>query len=240
MINMTNKPRILIISCEHAVNTVPCEYQHLFKHDQHVLQTHRAIDFGASEIASYLALSLHAACVQATVTRLLIDCNRSLNHPSCLSEWSQSLASTEKETLITQYYHPFRHQLIHLLEACINRGQPVFHLSVHSFTPMLHGITRTNDIGLLYDPSRHPEKQWAYHWKKRLHQTSSYRVQMNTPYRGTSDGFTRTLRQKYTETDYLGLELEINQALMTSVTSRAHLAHTLEQSLTIIPLTPRN
>nr|WP_238143946.1 hypothetical protein [Legionella pneumophila] len=41
----------LLISCEHAVNTVPYDYQMLFECHKELLESHRGIDFGALEIA---------------------------------------------------------------------------------------------------------------------------------------------------------------------------------------------
>ncbi|HBI21124.1 MAG TPA: N-formylglutamate amidohydrolase, partial [Legionella sp.] len=48
--------------------------------------------------------------------------------------------------------------------------------------------------------------------------------------RGNSDGLTQALRQRYTEHDYLGLEVESNQALLTDETSRGELSHALSSS----------
>src|SRR5258708_5592617 len=98
----------LVISCEHAVNTVPKAYQTLFEPYQHLLQSHRGMDFGALEIA--LAFRAHFECDfrQAQATRLLIDCNRSLKHRTCFSEITATLPQQEKALIIQQYYLPFR------------------------------------------------------------------------------------------------------------------------------------
>lgn len=39
-------------------------------------------------------------------------------------------------------------------------------------------------------------------------------IHLNRPYRGNADGFTESLRQIYSEKNYLGIELEINQKLL--------------------------
>ena len=86
-------------------------------------------------------------------------------------------------------------------------------------------------MGLLYDPKRHHEQAIAKRWKRRLlEQMPTYRVRMNYPYRGNGDGLTTALRQRYAEEDYLGFEVESNQALLTDDASLAELAQALSSS----------
>ena len=225
------KPTILLISCEHAVNTVPPTYRHLFHQHESLLQTHRAIDFGAVEIANHLSETLGCEYTKATVTRLLIDCNRSLTHPHCFSEFTHPISTNEKQALVDQYYSPFRQETEALIKKHIDRGHQVFHLSSHSFTPVFNGVTRNAGIGLLYDAKRHGEKEVARQWRGILSQQTHYRIRMNYPYSGSSDGFTSALRKKYPEKNYLGIELEVNQTLVQETTSLDALAHALSTSL---------
>lgn len=206
----------VVISVEHAVNTIPKAYQSLFSKDEAILNTHRAVDFGAKTIAQHLASQVPCDYYEATVSRLLIDCNRSLNHPTCFSEFTKPLSTDKKETLIHDYYLPFRQPIEHCIESHIKNNRQVLHLSIHSFTPELHGIQRNAAIGLLYDPKRGAEKEIARVWHALLaHEPPSYHVRMNYPYQGTSDGFTSSLRKRFSEHDYVGFELESNQALVS-------------------------
>ncbi len=226
------KPITLLISCEHAVNTVPDAYIALFKEQEHVLHTHRGIDLGALEIANHLHQVFACHYTKATVSRLLIDCNRSLHAPGCFSEFTMTLSSNEKQQLINQYYLPFRQQTEQLIKTHINEGKQVLHLSIHSFTPVLDGVVRNAGIGLLYDHARHGEKEVARIWRGLLlQQTPTYRVRMNYPYHGNTDGFTTSLRKQYSEHDYLGFEIESNQALLETSLSRAEVANALALSL---------
>ena len=98
---------------------------------------------------------------------------------------------------------------------------------MHSFTPELDGITRNAAIGLLYDPKRNAEKEIARIWHALLtNDSSDYNVRMNYPYRGTSDGFVSALRKKYAEQDYVGFEVENNQALVQEDISLTMLKNT--------------
>ena len=226
------KPIALLISCEHAVNTVPAAYSTLFHEHEEILQTHRGIDIGAFDIAYYLSQRFVSDFTHATVSRLLIDCNRSLSHAHCFSAFTKKRSAPEKQRLIDCYYNPFRQQTEDLIKAHIECGRKVLHLSIHSFTPELNGIIRNADIGLLYDNTRQGERDLARIWRGLLlQQAPSYRVRMNYPYHGKTDGFTSALRKQYTELDYLGFEVECNQALVSNNEVRQEVAFALSSSL---------
>ena len=90
---------------------------------------------------------------------------------------------------------------------------PVLHLSMHSFTPILHGKIRDADIGLLYDPTRELECKFCKDLGSLLKRETPFRVRYNYPYRGVADGFTTELRKSFSGKQYLGIEIEINQAI---------------------------
>ncbi|MGH8118983.1 MAG: N-formylglutamate amidohydrolase [Gammaproteobacteria bacterium] len=84
--------------------------------------------------------------------------------------------------------------------------------SVHSFTPKLGKELRRADIGLLYDPRRRGERILCRKLQAILSQAAKgLIVRRNYPYRGTDDGLTTYLRKRYSEGQYLGIEIEINQ-----------------------------
>ncbi|KTD19134.1 N-formylglutamate amidohydrolase [Legionella lansingensis] len=226
------KPPVLVLSCEHAVNTVPEKYTKYFAEYKDVLQTHRGVDLGALTIANHLSQVFACDIVCAQATRLLIDCNRRLSNPYVFSEITRNLTSEEKAHIIQEYYLPFREQLISTVRKHINAGQQVWHLSIHSFTPVFNDLVRDADIGLLYDPKRSDERMLAKEWQLRLKSHSSaLRVRMNYPYRGVTDGFTSFLRPEFTNDEYLGLEVEANQALTTHPEASSNLCDTLAVTL---------
>lgn len=204
----------LVISCEHAVNTIPEPFKKAFHNAHDLLNTHRGIDFGALVIAQHLQTVFNCELIAADTSRLLIDCNRSLYHTQCFSEISQGFPLEEKQRIINQYYQPFRQKVLDLIQHHIAVGSQVWHLSIHSFTPVMHDVVRNADIGLLYDSRRSTEKELAQRWQEALKQQApQYRVRRNYPYTGRSDGFTSMLRKQWSEEKYVGVELESNQAL---------------------------
>lgn len=222
----------LIISCEHAVDTVPEQYIPLFQPFKELLNSHRGIDFGALTVARHLKETLPCEFIQADATRLLIDCNRSLHHPSCFSEITTPLPQEEKTKIINQYYLPFREKVTGLIQKNIEQKLQVWHLSIHSFTPVMNNIVRNTDIGLLYDPQRPSEKNLCEQWQKEMRFIApTVRVRRNYPYKGTSDGFTVALRKQFKDTDYVGIEIESNQKHALNAQSINTLKNLLSDSL---------
>lgn len=211
---MKKKPLTIVFSCEHAVDTIPSAYQAYFKEHQALLKSHRGIDFGAAAIAESLHQALGYPLHSATTSRFLIDCNRTLYLPGCFSEASLPMPEQVKQQLIDNYYTPYRHAVITLIQENISQGYQVLHLSIHSFTASLEGVMRQGDIGLLYDPKRPSEKNLVYRWQRLLKShAQEWRTRLNYPYQGRADGFTTTLRGQFPDSDYLGVEVESNQAL---------------------------
>lgn len=232
---MKHPQQIFLITCEHAVNSIPTAYQALFSDHQALLNSHRGIDFGALTIAQFLAQSLNIKPICAMASRLLIDCNRSLTHPHCFSEITKALPRSTQQQIIAQYYLPYREAVMGFIQTEVNQQHQVIHLSIHSFTPELHGAIRNVDIGLLYDPKRRQEKIFAQHWKTKLKEQSNHlRIRLNAPYQGTSDGFTTALRKKFPAESYLGIEVESNQALLNKPASLDQIADLLLTSLPIL------
>lgn len=205
----------IVFTCEHAVNTVPKAYQYLFETEPTLLNTHRAIDFGALNAAKTLSKALHAPFIQAQTTRLLIDCNRSLSNSGCFSEITKPLSNAVRQTIIDAYYTPYRQAVLHQLEKTIAAHGSVIHLSMHSFTPIMHGQIRQADLGFLYDPRRAGEKQFVQTLMHSMKQEAPHlRIRRNYPYKGISDGFTTALRKQWSESQYVGIEIEYNQGII--------------------------
>jgi predicted N-formylglutamate amidohydrolase len=209
-------PDALILSCEHAGNEVPRPYQRLFRGHEEILNTHEGYDIGAFALALFLKTSLRAPLFAHRVTRLLVEVNRSPWHPQVFSKFTRRLPGDAKEAILQEFYLPHRQNVENAVARRITGGFRVIHLGVHSFTPVLDGERRNAEIGLLYDPKRHRESAFCRRWYTALHALApKLRVRRNYPYRGAADGLTTTLRRQFPPTRYLGLELEVNNALLT-------------------------
>ncbi|HSQ41707.1 MAG TPA: N-formylglutamate amidohydrolase [Fibrobacteraceae bacterium] len=209
----------ILLTCEHASNRIPPQFRSLFQHDKPILESHRGWDPGAYKVCTEMArrLGLQASCGEWS--RLVIDLNRSESNPHLFSRWSNTLSPEEKEGLIRFVHRPFRQQVANQVQQHLAAGKTVLHLSIHSFTPVLDGDVRNNDVGLLYDPHRVAERQLAVQWERNLKETP-IRVRRNYPYRGISDGHVTELRRKYQQR-YLGFEIEMNQAYLEKHPARS-------------------
>jgi predicted N-formylglutamate amidohydrolase len=211
---MMSKPVALVLSCEHAGNRIPAAYRALFRGGKRELLSHRGWDPGALSVARAIAGETGAPLVANSISRLLVECNRSPGHPQLFSEFSRPLGKTERQRLLDLYYHPHRGAVEAVVRSAMRTHGRVLHVAVHTFAPVLNGKTRTADIGLLFDPARKEEARIADVWMHSLHwEAPLLRVKMNYPYRGWTDGLTTTLRGKFGATRYAGIELEVNQGL---------------------------
>jgi len=202
----------LLVTCEHGGNRIPWRYQEFFRGHEALLRTHRGYDAGALRMARDMSAALACPLVASTVSRLLVDLNRSQGHPGLYSEATRAASPDLRGEILRRYYLPYRTKVEARIAQAVAEGARVIHLSCHSFTPELHGEVRNADIGLLYDPARAAEAQLCRRWRSALQaHAHGLRIRMNYPYSGTADGFTVHLRRRFSGDSYLGIELEINQ-----------------------------
>lgn len=210
--NLTPATTALVITCEHGGNRVPEPYRYLFRNCRTLLESHRGFDPGALVMATALARKFGAPLLTSTVSRLLVDLNRSIGHRHLHMEAIQELPAEIRQAIIEYHYQPYRIEAERLVTEEIARQGRVIHISCHSFTNNFNGTERHVDIGLLYDPARQGERALCANWKSVLKVTApDLEVRRNFPYEGRNDGFTSTLRKKFPPGSYLGIELELNQ-----------------------------
>jgi predicted N-formylglutamate amidohydrolase len=201
----------LVITCEHGGNRIPKPYRDLF-HDEALLNSHCGFDPGALSMARSLATAFSAPLVTATISRLLVDLNRSVGNPSLHAEVIRMLPAKLREQIVKQYYRPYRAEAEQMVRRTIADYGQVIHLSSHSFTPILAGKVRYADIGLLYDPARPGEMKLCERWQAVLKACApELIVRRNYPYAGKGDGLTTWFRRQLPSASYVGIELEINQ-----------------------------
>jgi predicted N-formylglutamate amidohydrolase len=211
----------LLVSCEHGGNRIPAPYRSLFRGYRELLDTHRGYDFGALVMATALASAFRAPLVTSTISRLLIDLNRSIGHPRVFSAATRGAPASLRAKIAEQYYRPYRLQVERLVRQSVSRGRRVIHISSHSFTPVLDGKVRSADVGLLYHPGRRGEADLCARWKSSLAELApQLRVRRNYPYAGKGDGLTSYLRQRFAPSVYVGIELEINQSIVLAAGRR--------------------
>ncbi len=239
-----------VVTCEHGGNRIPARYRRAFADAGALLQTHRGYDAGALALAREFASRLAAPLFFSTTSRLLVDLNRSIGHPRLYSEATRGMPGKVRKEILEAYYLPYRNKIEAEVAEAIARGRRVIHVASHSFTPVLSGIARNADIGLLYDPARPGEVETCRRWQAQLGVLApGLKVRRNYPYTGKSDGLTAWLRRRFPVEAYIGIELEINQkhvleggrhwrdvrecvieAFCQAMTHRSHPGHSISRS----------
>lgn len=204
---------VLIVTCEHGGNEIPLEYREHFLQHEELLRSHRGFDPGALHMAREIVKRTNAPFHGASVSRLLVELNRSLDNPALWSIATKELSVEDKKKILNQHYHPHRKAVEESIRQCLGDGKKVIHIGIHSFTPERLGEDpRDFDIGILFDPDRLLEQSFCDAWKEAFSIVAPrIRVVYNRPYLGTDDGFTTYLRLQFQQEAYAGIELEINQ-----------------------------
>ena len=228
----------VVLTCEHASAAVPPELAGLGL-PRAVLQSHRGWDKGAAPIAEALAAALAAPLWCGPWSRLVADLNRSADHRAVIAARvdgrvvpANELSPPQRAQRLQRYWTPWRTRTEAAIRRAAQRG-PVLHLSVHSFTPRLHGVERRHELGLLHDPRRPREVAFCLALKPAL-VAAGLGVRRNFPYFGDTDGFTTHLRQRLPASRYLGIEIECNQRLVGRAAGQRQVVAALSTALAAV------
>ncbi len=150
-----------VILCDHASNRFPAEFGSLglaaAEREAHIVW-----DLGAIGVSRRFAEMLDAPLVHSTVSRLVVDCNRSLDAPDLMAAISESttvpgnatLPEAERRRRIASVHEPYHHAIDRLIDERIAAGRKTALIAVHTFTPIFRGVPRPWQIGILFDRDR--------------------------------------------------------------------------------------
>lgn len=148
----------MVLVCEHASNHIPQAYQGLGL-GAGDLTRHIAWDIGAAAVTRHLSALLDAPAYLATHSRLLIDLNRPLDAATLIVTRSEAtdipgnigIDAAERKQRIDRLFTPFHDAVSACLEDRQRMGRPTRLVSIHSFTPVFHGVAREWHAGVLFD-----------------------------------------------------------------------------------------
>ncbi len=227
----------LVITCEHASPNVPPEYAGLGLSAEH-LRDHIAWDIGAATVSDELARQLHAPAVLSGASRLLVDCNRDLGDADLMPQQScgvsipgnACIAADERQTRLQRFYEPYHASI----DALLASHPGALLLSVHSFTPALHGRQRPFDVGVLFDAYDDLARQLAD-----ATTAAGFAVRLNEPYSGL-DGLIFSARHHGQRHRLRYVELEINNRLLRDDAAARAVARRLVDAVgTLAGVAPR-
>lgn len=225
---------MIMLTCEHGGNQIPASYRVQFKAHKDVLSTHRGLDIGVLEIAKLMQKKLKAPFIYSTISRLVVDLNRSLNNPTLFSEFMKRLPKATLQKVLAKYYFPHWVKVRKNIRILLHTEKRVVHVAVHSMTDQLNGQKRKMHLALLYNPAFKNEVGFSSSWIKELRKEfPDYIIARNKPYRGDGDGLTCEMRKENRPDNYVGLEIELNQGMLLKMNAKqkATLASGLSRSL---------
>lgn len=148
----------VLLVCDHASCRFPLALGDMGL-DPFARRCHLAIDIGAGSLTERLARSLGCTAVIAQYSRLVVDCNRELMDPGAFLEYgdgiivpgNRNLSQADKDRRADAIYWPYHHAIDEQLRRLRNAGPPPAFISIHSFTPVLDGVARDVQMGVLWD-----------------------------------------------------------------------------------------
>lgn len=154
--NCDGKSPFLLI-CDHAGRRVPRALGDLGVGAAD-MQRHIAWDIGADCVTQRLAALLDAFAIRQTYSRLVIDCNRPLDAPGSIVARSENtdipgnagIAPEDAARRARAIFMPYHDRIAAELDRRAAAGRPTILVSMHSFTPVYHGVARPWHIGTLY------------------------------------------------------------------------------------------
>ena len=153
--------RPILLLCDHASRRFPKVVGDLGL-DPVAQRCHLAWDIGAGALTERLASELGATAVMAEYSRLVVDCNRHLMDPSAFLEFgdgvvvhgNRGLPQSQKDLRAKEIYWPYHYAIDIELRRLSSVDFPPAVFAIHSFTPVLDGISRECQIGVLWDADR--------------------------------------------------------------------------------------
>lgn len=148
----------VLLVCDHASCRFPRALGDMGL-DPFARRCHLAIDIGAGKLTESIAKSLGVTAVIAQYSRLVIDCNRQLMDPGAFLEYgdgilvpgNRNLTQEQKDARAEAIYWPYHNAIDDQIMRLRAIGPKPAFISIHSFTPVLNGIARDVQMGVLWD-----------------------------------------------------------------------------------------
>lgn len=222
----------LLLIADHASNAVPPGVD--LDIPPALLGNHIAVDIGTADLTAALAAALDAPAIIASVSRLVIDCNRDplvadvipVASDGHVIPGNMALSLTERALRIDAIHVPYHATIA----AQIALRRPALIVSVHSFTTQL--ATRPEEarpwpIGFLYNEDDRAARA-GLAWLA----GQGINVGDNQPYSGRVLNYTMNRHAEGAGIPYLGLELRQDE--IGDVAGQAHWLPILTALITMV------
>ena len=180
-------PSPFFFTCDHAGRLLPRRLGDLGLPASELVR-HIAWDIGAAAVAHALAEHFDACLITQAYSRLVIDCNRHLDDPTCILAVSDGefvpgnhdLSREQKLERARSIFHPYHEGVDHRLRRFVDDGKIPALIAIHSFTPIFNRTSRPWQIGVLWDT----DPRIPVPLMEKLRQVPGLVVGDNEPYSG--------------------------------------------------------
>lgn len=156
IVNPNGRSRALLV-CEHGGRAVPRQLAALGLGPDHY-DRHYAYDIGVRRVTMTLARLLDAPAVIANYSRLVVDLNRAVDHPTAFPVSGEghpvpgniTMSAADRALRIAEIYEPFHAALAGLVDARVAAGNLPALVAIHSFTPVFFDERRPWEFGVLW------------------------------------------------------------------------------------------
>ncbi len=231
--------RPILLLCDHASRRFPTAVGDMGL-DPVARRCHLAWDIGAGPLTERLAVELGATAVLARYSRLVVDCNRNLMDPSAFLEFgdgvvipgNRGLSQYHKDVRAKEIYWPYHYAIDIELRRLSALSFPPAIFAIHSFTPVLDGVSRECQIGVLWDADRETAEIVIDGFR-----AAGFQVGDNEPYSGKAPmDFTIDHHAESAGVPHVGIE--IRQDLIDDDDGVARIAPILRDIIERVPAGP--
>ena len=157
IVNPEGQTPVLLV-CDHATRFIPRALRSLGL-DEAALTRHIAWDIGIAEVTRLLARRLDAPAVFSHFSRLIVDPNRQFDNPTLVPELSdgtvvpgnRGLSEAQRAARIDTFFRPYHAAIAAQIDSMMVGERAPALISMHSFTPIMHGLQRPWEIGILWN-----------------------------------------------------------------------------------------
>ena len=226
----------ILLICDHASCRFPSVLGDLGL-DPFARRCHLAVDIGAGSLTERLAKSLGVTTVMAQYSRLVVDCNRQLMDPGAFLEFgdgiivpgNRNLSQSGKDMRAGSIYWPYHDAIDEQIKRLKAVGPPPAFVSIHSFTPVMNGVSRPWQVGVLWDTDRPTAEIFVDEFR-----AAGFHTGDNEPYSGKApQDFTIDHHAEAIGLPHVGIE--IRQDLIDDVAGVAKVAAVMHKIIESIP-----
>lgn len=226
----------ILLVCDHASCRFPKSLGDMGL-DPFARRCHLAIDIGAGPLTESLAASLSVTAVVHNYSRLVVDCNRQLMDPSAFLEYgdgilvpgNRNLHQADKDLRASALYWPYHCAVDEQVQRLRKVGPLPAFISIHSFTPVLNGESRSWQMGVLWDKDEKLRDIFLEGLRG-----AGYRVGDNEPYSGKApQDFTIDHHAEEVGLPHVGIE--IRQDLIDDDAGVVEIAKVMHRIIASIP-----